>query len=171
MGKISYIYCYLKYIWTRRSEDKKFKKWLTCTLSSLWGSTSLLHWQLFYPCNASSAAVVGSGVSNSSSLLLLPSHPFPLLQNGFFCWDAILQDKSTPARAHRGMKHRYLLHHGPLHRLQDNVWSGTWRTASPSFFSHLSVCTVESHLIVGFGFVFFFFSLTPLYSLGIFALS
>jgi len=45
-----------------------------------------------------------------------------------------------------GLQGHSLPHHGLLHSLQGNLYSSTWRTSSPSFFTDLHVCRVLTPL-------------------------
>jgi len=97
---------------------------------------------------------------NSSSLPLLPSHTFLLLQRGFvFMGFSFLQGISTlsiirsspDCSVHicstvvlHGLQGDNLHHHDLLHMLQGNICSGAWNISSDSFFTDLGVYVVLS---------------------------
>lgn len=104
MGKNNFIYCKLKYVWIMR--NKYQKKQLTLTLRL---SQAQLHSFISHSSTSLTQAGIENGVHNSSSLPLLSSHTFHLVQHGSLPWAAVLHNKPAWACPHHRLKYRYLL--------------------------------------------------------------
>jgi len=103
----------------------------------------------FIPDPLSGAAGMGNGrlwsVLNSSFLLLLPPHIFPLLQLGSFPCTAVLQDKPAPAWGPPWAAVWVSPPPWSPHRLLGNPCSRPWTTSSTHFSSDLGVSRAVPH--------------------------